>query len=682
MAATMPPAEDPAQAGRPAGADTAAGSSTIESSFDSIQLEREVGNAAPLSRWMGWRLRLLVGSALLGCIGLFMFAHWLGGHAGIDAAWRVSADGQLTLAASNDPTLAARIGQPVTALSSGATTVDVDALALRRSARWIASDATRERHRVMHEGVSAAVASGTVGLVFTDGTTVQLDTATRGMGSLGGAFWLLAALALALYLVAMVVVLARPCGRTLLYAVIALCQAANLLFIAVESSLALSLPWPFAQFDMPVRMALDLACAAAVINVACVHPRRLAGSGWITLAAWAWAAALPLAFAQAALPHVWWWVQCSVAAMGVLAIALLNWSYHLEPHPFAMVLRRFASVSVGLWLALTLLLAAAPRLPQLAHHAASLGPMIWSVFLAGLLLLLPFLSKSQQIMREFALLAIVSTVATSLDLLFVALFSLGQVASLTLALFLSLGAYAGARQWILNRMMGTRIMTAERMFERLYRVAREIETRPERTPALVSQLLRELFDPMDVGTVVKRSHRIRVSGDGSTMVLPVPQLGSHTEPATARAGSIVLRFAHRGRRLFTSDDARLAERILEQLARAVAFDKAVEQGRERGTRASGAGPARRHRRPAADADVQGLVPRDGGVRSPHAQGSQDTDAWPGGAEPSAIACGRRMEGRPAAAADGGAHRTRLELRVRRRHHAQRDAMVCPHSGAA
>jgi signal transduction histidine kinase len=41
----------------------------------------------------------------------------------------------------------------------------------------------------------------------------------------------------------------------------------------------------------------------------------------------------------------------------------------------------------------------------------------------------------------------------------------------------------------------------------------------------------------------------------------------------------MLRFAHRGRRLFTSEDARLADRIVEQLCRAVAFDKAVEQGR-------------------------------------------------------------------------------------------------------
>ena len=46
----------------------------------------------------------------------------------------------------------------------------------------------------------------------------------------------------------------------------------------------------------------------------------------------------------------------------------------------------------------------------------------------------------------------------------------------------------------------------------------------------------------------------------------------------------MLRFAERGKRLFTAEDARLADRIVEQLRRAVAHDRAIEQGRseERG----------------------------------------------------------------------------------------------------
>jgi len=191
-------------------------------------------------------------------------------------------------------------------------------------------------------------------------------------------------------------------------------------------------------------------------------------------------------------------------------------------------------------------------------------------------LLLPFLSKSQQVMREFSLLAAISTVATALDLLFVAVFSFGQFASLTLALFLSLGLYSGARQWLLNQVRNQNVLTTERMFEKLYRIAREVEAHPERTPALLTQLLRELFEPMEAVVIDQRSPATRVTSGGSTLVIPVPEL---MNGEAGEASSIVIRFAHHGRRLFTTEDARLAERVVEQLRRAVAFDKAVEQGR-------------------------------------------------------------------------------------------------------
>jgi signal transduction histidine kinase len=44
-------------------------------------------------------------------------------------------------------------------------------------------------------------------------------------------------------------------------------------------------------------------------------------------------------------------------------------------------------------------------------------------------------------------------------------------------------------------------------------------------------------------------------------------------------GMVALRFAERGKRLFTPEDARLADRIVEQLMRALAHDRAVERGR-------------------------------------------------------------------------------------------------------
>ncbi len=551
-----------------------------ESVLDSGLLDRSFEREQRLSRWMGWRLRLLVATALMGCLGLFVLARWLGAPPRIDASWRADARGQLELVASSDPLLQAHAGRALIGIVGGEVTVAVpDALALQRSSRWIISDPDRERHRAMHEQIGAALAQQNIKLFFSDGDMVELKLQRRGFAGLGGMFWLLSAFALVLYLVAMVVLLARPTARNLLYATMALCQTGNLAFIAVESTLELALPPPFPALDMPLRLAFDLVTAAAMINVTCLHPRRLPGSGWIALAAWSAVSALVLLIANGSLPEPWWWTQTSVALFGTLAIALLTWSYRIEPHPYAMVLRRFGIVTISTWVLLTLALAAASRVPGVQYNIASIGSMIWYVFLASLLLLVPFLSKSQQIMREFSLLAAISTVATSLDLLFVAVFSFSQFASLTLSLFLSLGVYAGARQWVLNQLLGNSMLTTERMFEQLYRIAREVEDHPERTPALLSHLLRELFEPMEVVVVAKHSALTRVLADGSAMILPVPLLGGDGADAGGDTGSIVLRFAHRGRRLFTSEDARLADRIVEQLRRAVAFDKAVEQGR-------------------------------------------------------------------------------------------------------
>jgi signal transduction histidine kinase len=569
-------AHDIASHGRGAGpaslSDSAAGPPT-----DILWTDPAAGFAGGPSRWMGWRLRLLVGAALLGCLGLFLLARALSEPPRIDAGWRAGADGRMEIAASGNPALQPHVGRAVAAITGGDVVVPlVDSLALHRSSRWIIDDADRERHRALQEQLGAALAHPSVTLAVAGVGPVVLATQPRGFAGLPAMFWLLGGFALVLYLIAMVVVLARPSAKNLLYAVMTLSQAGNLVFMATEATIDLGLPAPYPHLAGVLRSGFDLATAAAVVNAICLHPRRLPGSGWIAVLAWAAATALVLAVDAGALPHQWWWVQGGVTVLSAAAIALMSWSYSLEPHPFAMVLRRFGLVTSVTWVLLTIALAAVPVLPGSQHNVAAVGSMIWYLFFASLLLLVPFLSKSQQVMREFALLAAISAVATSLDLLFVAVFSLGQFTSLTLALFASLAVYAGARQWILNQLMGTSMVTTERMFEQLYRIAREVEVHPDRVPMLLSQLLRELFEPLEVGFVDRAAAAARTSGDGSTLLVPVPVLAGSEVPTRQ---VIALRFAQRGRRLFTSEDARLTDRIVEQLKRAVAFDKAVEQGR-------------------------------------------------------------------------------------------------------
>jgi signal transduction histidine kinase len=548
-----------------------------DSFLDSVLGERGTLPARNLSRWMGWRLRLLVISALLGCVGLFLLAREMAAAPHVDASWRTNAQGRIELTGTGEPELRTHVGQTLTALAAGGSSVQLpDALALQRSARWILDDAQRARHLVLHEQIANLLAQPSLRLSFADGGVVTLAPHPRGFSGLPPTYWLLSAFALALYLVAMVVLMAKPNLRNLVYVLLTLPQAGTLVLIAVESTMGLALPLPFPRLDLSLRLAFDLMTAAGIVSAASLHPRKLPGHGWINLCAWAIAAALLVAQVTGRLTHVWWWAQAAIVFYGLLTIALMTWSYRLEPHPFATVLRRFGVVTLCTWLLLTFGLAAADGGYVGAQNTlASIGPTIWYVFFGSLLLLVPFLSRSQQIMREFSLLAAVSTVATSLDLLFVAVFSLGQFASLTLSLFVSLAVYSGARQWILTQLLGSSMVTTERMFEQLYRIAREVEAHPERTATLLSQLLRELFEPMEVVLVERKLSHARVAGDGSTLLVPVPVLSGQPE----NTGAIAIRFAWRGRRLFVSEDARLTDRIVEQLRRAVAFDKAVEQGR-------------------------------------------------------------------------------------------------------
>ena len=550
---------------------------TQESSFDAVLGEGGGLHGQTMSRWMGWRLRLLVLCALLGCLTVFALTRMLASAPHVNASWRAGPAGEIELAASTDPALAAHRGKALVSVrGAGLAPVAVDAVALRHSPRWIVEDAERARQQTLHEQLFLAISQPTLVLDFADGSHATVTPQQRGVMALPVIFWMLVAFALALYLLSGVVLLANPSSRNLAYAVMGWCQSANLLCIAVEATLELGFQAPFPRLDMPVRMAFDLITAAAMVNATCLHPRRLPGSGWIAIGGWSVALLLVGLFTLGLLPQAWWWTQGGVVVLGLVAIGLLSWSYQIEPHPFAIVLRRFGVVAVSTWALLTIAIGTASRLPGMPHNIADIGSMVWYVFLGSLLLLVPFLARSQNFMREFSLLAAISTVATSLDLLFVAVFSLGQFTSLTLSLFLSLAVYSGVRQWILNQLLGSSMLTTERMFEQLYRIAREVEAHPDRAPMLLTQLLGDLFEPLEVNVVERHTKRTRVAGDGSSMLVPVPALGVEPKPP---ATSVMIRFAHRGRRLFTSEDARLTDRIVEQLLRAVRFDRAVEQGR-------------------------------------------------------------------------------------------------------
>ena len=92
----------------------------------------------------------------------------------------------------------------------------------------------------------------------------------------------------------------------------------------------------------------------------------------------------------------------------------------------AIVMRRLSLAVLAILLLLTLTVALSQGNADVQRFAAGPGSLIWYVFQASALMLVPFLSRSQQVMREFTLLAGISAVATSLDLLFVAVMPMSQ----------------------------------------------------------------------------------------------------------------------------------------------------------------------------------------------------------------------------------------------------------------
>jgi len=531
-------------------------------------------------RWLGWRRRALVVLALLGCVGLFTLLRTLSASPHVDASWRSSANGQVVLDSAGDPDLRMHVGETLAGvLLADGRWLPPEVLLARRSPRWVLDDTLRDQQLAHGAAFSAALREGSVRLKFLESPApVEVRTVARGYAGLGSVFWLMTALALVFYLTGAVVVLVQPDERNLLFGLTALAQTSHLLLIGLDTLPGFEFPAQLAPLDLWLRVSCDIVTGATSVHALSVYPQRLPFQGLIAVTSWAIGIGFIATVAFNAVPHLWWWVQGLQLSYFAVGWLLLAWSYRLTPHPMAIVMRRLSLAVLGILLLLTLTVALSQGNADVQRFAAGPGSLIWYVFQASALMLVPFLSRSQQVMREFTLLAGISAVATSLDLLFVAVMPVSQFTSHTLALFLALGLYAGARQWMLNLLMGSNMLTTERMFEGLYRTAREIETSGGDHTEHFAHLLGELFEPLELAHTARTAAGTRVVGDGSTMLVPLPRLPGVADELQPR-GSLVLRFARRGRRLFTREDARLTDRVLEQMVRAVAFDRAVEQGR-------------------------------------------------------------------------------------------------------
>jgi signal transduction histidine kinase len=525
---------------------------------------------------MGWRMRILVTLTLFGCFALFVTLRWLALSPTIAGHWSPNHEGQLLLHSAGDGALQPFAGQSLRGLRALGGSEVISIAPLMRSARWTSS--ADERTQATRQALlfTALLTQPAVELVFENGDVLQIAPKARGVQSLPSVLWLLCTIALLLYLVASVLFLAQPKLGNALYALMAVCQSINLVFAGVASQASVGLPQTWLMLQVPLPIVLDLVTAAAMVHASCIHPKRLTRSTtWITVA-WLMVGSLTLLVVLRDQGITWWLAHAGLALAAAASLWAQHSSYRLLAHPYTLVIQRFTLAGlVGLLMVIGLA-TCGESIASLQVKVVPTAAVVWSVFFSCLLLVMPFVARSQQMLREFMLLAGVSSIATLLDLGFVSLLSLSQFTSLTLALFLSLAVYAGTRQWLIDRVRGQRLHTTERMFEQLYRSARAIEAHPERSADMIVRLLRDLFNPLQISASDKALLAPRIVDGGSTLLLPIQ---SWSQPGQSAPLSIVLRYAQQGQRLFHSDDAVLAERIVDQLRRAVAFDRAVEQGR-------------------------------------------------------------------------------------------------------
>ncbi len=491
----------------------------------------------------------------------------------IDAVWRLDPRGALELVDSPLPALQPMVGQTLRRIvAADGRVIEGAALAAPGAPRWTVDDARSASQAAARQALAQALAGGPVALQFDDGGSVAVQPRPRGLGGIGALFWLMAAAWLSLLLAGTTLYARRPGWRNGLYLALALALGAKLLLIGAESMPGLGLPAGIVAHGLPGHIVLDLVCTALAVHLSTLPPLRVPHPRAAAAAAWSLAALLAAALAAGALRPAWWWLQAAMLAGAGAALLLTGWSYRIEPNPFALVSRRITLAAAGSLALLTVAAAAAGRAGARAHEVASIAPMAWYLFFACLLLLLPFVSRAGMLMREVAIFAGISTVALSLDLLFVSAFGVDPAASPALAILLALLLYGLTRGLLLDAAAEHQALGAGRLFERLYRGVRSVEQRPQDWPTLVPALLRELFDPLELEAVTQPAEHARVLAAGAALLVPTPAAG---EAGTAW----LLRFSGRGRRLFGLDDARLADGVVEQVRRALAQDHAVERGR-------------------------------------------------------------------------------------------------------
>jgi len=535
-------------------------------------------------------LRAMVLIVVAALSGVLLVAHWLAAQPKLPLTMLATASGDIRLGTADYPTLQHLEGRILRGMTLDAQTADprastqftpVNSALLQPSGRWIIDPRIRPDFALLHKRMGELLNNwSSIGMLvqlhFKDAPDETVLIAPHGWSGLSPLFWLLSILSVMVMTLGCAVLLIAPHWRHAGFVVLAMCQALQLMLMGMELNMEAFTPMWLVSLDIQLRTACDLASAAALVMMAALQPPTRRGGLRVTVLTWVAAVALWVQCHDLCGATHWWLVQLSCTAMALIAVYMAGRSQRQAPHPLTLVMRRMLIISILTWSLLTLALWLGASRADLSLQVATYGVITWEVFVTSLVLISPYLSRSRHVLQEFSLLAASGTIAASLDLLFVALFSLGQFTSMTLSLFLSLGLYLSFRRWLLTRLPRPDEVTMEQVFQQMFRIARQVERQPEVLHDALVRLLRDLFDPLETHVACGQVSEATLRGNGAILLVPVP-----CRARTGQQGhtTLVLKHARRGQNLFTAEDARLAHRIIEQLHRALTFDDAVEQGR-------------------------------------------------------------------------------------------------------
>lgn len=535
---------------------------------------------------MGWQLCLMVGMHMLLVMGVIASSWWLTKQ--VHAPWTVHATAAklIALDTSEVEALAPYQGWHIQGLQQDdGLMTPLDARVLVPGMRWSLNREDADTFRQQRQALNLwlkqwqlSAQQKTLDLVLSHGdqspVTVPVRMAPKGWHQLGWSYWLLTLLALTVVSAGLTMMVRRPQWRNAAFLTLTLAQGVHIYLMAIGNTMGMFAPWSFVVWESGLLAGADIATGAALIQVAAWHPGRMARASWITAGGWFMALCLGLISMSLPAPADWWVTHASPLLLVGLAIGVMAYSLKHSPHPIGLQLRRLTTLTLLTWAALMAAICLIDTPPDLRLGVMQYGFMVWHVFFAIQLVLAPYLSRTPPWLQELALLSASGTVASSLVLVLVAVFALNFFTTIALTLLLAMGSHVLIRRWVIADALNRDPNTTERLFERLYRMARELERRPDRLEDVMQGLMRELFDPRETDWLRSEIDHSEVKSHGSILLVPLP----HVSTAHERK-AFVLKHADKGRRLFTEADALLTDRIVDQIDRALRYDRAVEHGR-------------------------------------------------------------------------------------------------------